>query len=60
MFGKAQNKPGHPLDNVPKPATITDHPCIVFTGVAAMNLALSIAVLSLSCISSKVSPTMLM
>ena len=55
MFGKAQNKPGHPLDNVPKPASITDHPCIVFTGVAAMNLVLSVFVLSLSCISSKVS-----
>jgi len=53
MFGKAQNKPGHPLDNVPKPANITDHPCIVFTGVAAMNLVLSVAVLSLSCVSSK-------
>jgi len=53
MFGKAQNKPGHPLDNVPKPATITDHPCVVFTSVAAMNLILSVAVLSLSCVSSK-------
>jgi hypothetical protein len=53
MFGKAQNKPGHPLDNVPKPATITDHPCIVFSGVAALNLVLSIVVFSLSCISSK-------
>jgi hypothetical protein len=55
MFGKAQNKPGHPLDKVPKSATITDHPCIVFTGVAAMNLLLSVSVLSLSCISSKAS-----
>jgi predicted tellurium resistance membrane protein TerC len=54
MFGKAQNKPGHPLDNVPKPTTITDHPCIVFSGVAALNLVLSTAVFSLSCISSKV------
>lgn len=53
MFGKAQNQLGHPLDNVPKPAAITDHPCIVFTGVAAMNLVLSVAVLSLSCVSSK-------
>jgi len=53
MFGKAQNKPGHPLDNIPKPAAITDHPCIVFTGVAAFNLCLSVAVLSLSCVSSK-------
>jgi len=53
MFGKAQNKPGHPLDNVPKPATITDHPCVVFTSVAALNLILSVAVLSLSCVSSK-------
>jgi len=55
MFGKAQNKPGHPLDNVPKPAAITDQPCIIFTGVAAMNLVLSVLVLSLSCVSSKVS-----
>jgi len=55
MFGRAQNKPGHPLDSVPKQATITDHPCIVFTGVAAMNLVLSVFVLSLSCVSSKVS-----
>ena len=54
MFGKAQNKPGHPLDQVPKPAAITDHPCIVFTGVAAMNFCISVTVLSLSFISSKV------
>ena len=54
MFGKAQNKPGHPLDNVPHPAVITDRPCIVFTGIAAMNLVLSFAVLSLSCVSTKV------
>jgi hypothetical protein len=55
MFGKARNKPGHPLDNVPQPAPITDHPCIVFTGVAVMNFLLSVTVLSLSCMSSKVS-----
>jgi hypothetical protein len=55
MFENAQNKPGHPLDNIPKPATITDHPCIVFTGVAVMNLVLSVMVLSLSCVSGKVS-----
>jgi hypothetical protein len=55
MFGKAQNKPGHPLDAIPKPATITDHPCIVFSAVAALNLLLSLTVFSLSCISSKVS-----
>jgi hypothetical protein len=54
MFGKAQNKPGHPLDNVPHLATITDRPCLVFTGVAVMNLLLSVTVLSLSCLSSKV------
>ena len=57
MFGKAQKKPGHPLDNVPHPAPITDHPCIVFTGVAVMNFFLSVTVLSLSCMSSKVSST---
>ena len=52
-FQKAQNKPGRPLDSVPKPTAITVHPCIVFSGVAAMNLLFSIAILSLSCISSK-------
>lgn len=52
-FLSAQNKPGHPLDSVPKPTKITVHPCIVFSGVAAMNLVFSIAILSLSCISSK-------
>lgn len=53
MWGKAENNPS--LNNVPKPAVaITDHPCIVFTGVAAMNLCISITVLSLSCLSSKV------
>jgi hypothetical protein len=52
MWSKAQNKPS--LASVPKPAAITDHPCIVFTGVAAMNLCISITVLSLSCLSSKV------
>jgi hypothetical protein len=55
MFEKAQNTLGHPLDAVPKPATITDHPCLVFTGITAVNLLLSVAILSLSCTSSKVS-----
>jgi hypothetical protein len=55
MWGKAQNKPS--INNIPKPATITDHPCIVFTGVAAMNLCISITVLSLSCLSSKFKKT---
>lgn len=55
MFAKAQKKPGHPLDSIPQPPTgITDTPCIVFSGIAAMNLVLSIAIISLSCISSKV------
>ncbi len=55
MFSKAQNKPGHPLDSIPQPPTgISDSPCVVFSGVAAMNLVLSIAILSLSCMSSKV------
>lgn len=54
MFSKAQNQPGHPLNSVPQPPTgITDSPCIVFSGVAAMNLVLSVVVLSLSCMSSK-------
>ncbi|TVY15424.1 hypothetical protein LARI1_G006957 [Lachnellula arida] len=38
QFAQAKKKPGHPLDDVPKPAGITDNPCIVFSGVAAMNL----------------------
>jgi hypothetical protein len=53
-FAKAQKKAGHPLDNVPKPAAITDHPCVVFSGVAAMNLVFSISILFLSFMSSKV------
>ena len=53
-FAKAQKKSGHPLDNVPKAASITDHPCIVFSGVAVMNLVFSILILTLSFMSSKV------
>ncbi|CZR60852.1 uncharacterized protein PAC_10748 [Phialocephala subalpina] len=54
MFAKAQNKPGYPLDKIPQPSSgITDSPCIVFSGIAAMNLVLSIGLLSLSCMSSK-------
>jgi len=52
-FSKAQGKPNHPLDSVPTPAPITDRPCIVFAGISAMNLVFSIAIISLSCISSK-------
>ncbi|TVY42844.1 hypothetical protein LSUB1_G003755 [Lachnellula subtilissima] len=40
---KLKKKPGHPLDAVPKPSSITEYPCIVFSGVAAMNLVLSIS-----------------
>lgn len=54
QFAQAKKKPGHPLDDVPKPAGITDNPCIVFSGVAAMNLLLSISLFVLSCVSSKV------
>jgi hypothetical protein len=54
MFAKAQNQPGKPLDSIPKQAAITDHPCIVFSGVAAMNLVISITILGLSWMSSKV------
>ncbi|KUJ20309.1 uncharacterized protein LY89DRAFT_730359 [Mollisia scopiformis] len=54
MFSKAQRAPGHSLDSVPHPPSgITDSPCIAFSGVAAMNLVLSVALLSLSCMSSK-------
>lgn len=53
-FEQAKKKPGQPLDAIPKPSKITDYPCIVFSGIAAMNLVLSIAVLCLSCLSSKV------
>jgi len=52
-FAKAQKKAGNPLNNVPKPAPITAHPCVVFSGVAAMNLVFSVSVLCLSCMSSK-------
>jgi hypothetical protein len=52
MWSKAQKSPS--INDVPKPATITDQPCIVFVGVAGMNLCISIMVLSLSCLSSKV------
>jgi hypothetical protein len=54
MFAKAQKQPGNPLDAIPKRAQITDHPCIVFSGVAAMNLAISLTILGLSWLSSKV------
>jgi cytochrome c biogenesis factor len=53
-FANAQKKAGNPLNNVSKSATITDHPCVVFSGVAAMNLVFSISILCLSCMSSKV------
>lgn len=54
MFSKAKNKSGHPLDSIPQPPPgITDSPCIVFSGIAAMNLVLSTGLLSLSCMSSK-------
>lgn len=52
-FAKAQ-KNGNSLSNVPKPAPITDHPCVVFSGVAVMNLVFSISILCVSCMSSKV------
>jgi len=49
-FAKAKNDPKDPL----KPTIpVTDHPCIVFSGIAAMNLVLSISLLLLSCMSSK-------
>lgn len=52
-FAKAKRAPGHPLNQVPQPATITDQPCIVFSGIAFMNLFLSVAILVVSCSSSK-------
>lgn len=54
-YDQAKKVPGNPLATVPVPPLgITDYPCRVFTGIAAMNLALSIIILSLSYISSKV------
>jgi len=53
-FSKAQKKVGHPLEKVPKPAFITDYPCVVVSGVAAMNLVFSISIICLSFMSSKV------
>jgi hypothetical protein len=52
-FVKARRAPGQPLNQVPQPAPITDQPCIVFSGVAFMNLFLSVAMLVVSCVSSK-------
>jgi len=52
-FAIAQNDPGHPLDSVPKNAPITDHPCIVFSGIAGMNLVLSGGMLLVSYSSNK-------
>lgn len=54
-FSQAQNAPGQPLSSVPTPenSKITDYPCIVFSGIAAMNLVLSVALVGLSCLSSK-------
>lgn len=54
-YDQAKQVPGNPLATVPVPPLgITDYPCRVFTGIAAMNLALSIIILSLSYLSSKV------
>jgi len=51
-FNNAKNAPGQAFNNIPQPAPITDHPCIVFTGIAVMNLLLSITVWTLSCCST--------
>ena len=54
-YAQARRVSGHPLDAIPKPPLgITDYPCRVFTGIAGMNLAFSIIIISLSCVSSKV------
>jgi len=55
-FAKARKKHGHPLDNVPQAAPITDYPCIVFSGITVMNLVFSLSLLCVSCMSSKVWP----
>jgi len=52
-FNNAKNAPGQAFNNLPQPAPITDHPCIVFTGIAVMNLLLSVTVWVLSCCSSR-------
>ncbi|TQS36747.1 hypothetical protein Golomagni_02793 [Golovinomyces magnicellulatus] len=41
------------FDSIPKAAPITIQPCIVFASIAALNLAISIALLAVSSISSK-------
>lgn len=54
-YDQAKKVSGNPLATVPVPPLgITDYPCRVFTGIAAMNLALSITILTLSYLSSKV------
>ena len=53
-FALAQKKPSHPLSSIPQNAPITDHPCIVFSGVAVMNLFLSVSIFIIACKSSKV------
>lgn len=52
-FSTAKHNPD--FDQIPKPAPIIDQPCIVFSGIAGMNLVLSTALLLTSCFSSKVS-----
>lgn len=52
-FSKAKKNPN--FDKIPKPAPITDQPCVVFTGIAVMNLVLSALLILTSCFSSKVS-----
>jgi len=50
-FSNAKKNPQY--KDISKPAPITDQPCIVFSGIAAMNLVLSAALLLTSCFSSK-------
>lgn len=54
-FERAKKDPSNPLDHIPKQAQINDQPCIVFSGIATMNLVLSGGVLVLYRLLSKVS-----
>jgi len=53
-FATAQRDPFHRLENAPQPPVpITDHPCVVFSGVSVMNLVISVSLLIVSCCSRK-------
>ncbi|TAQ90551.1 hypothetical protein B7494_g1105 [Chlorociboria aeruginascens] len=53
QFENAKQQPNHPLNTIPQQAPVTDTPCLVFSGVAALNLIFSITLLVFACVSSK-------